>query len=73
MKHWDPSEPVSGAARLSAGDRKRMDAILSAPPHPRGRMRPDLSSMVGLTLAIAFLAGVAWAVTPTNPVSAEVR
>jgi hypothetical protein len=29
--------------------------------------------MVGLTLALAFLAGLAWAVTPTDPVSAEVR
>jgi hypothetical protein len=29
--------------------------------------------MVGLTLAFAFLAGLAWAVTPTDPVSAEVR
>lgn len=73
MKHWDPSEAVTKAARLSAGDRKRMNAILTAQAHPRGRTRPDLSSMVGLTLAIAFLAGIAWAVTPTNPVSAEVR
>jgi len=73
VKHWNPSDAVAGAARLSAGERKRMDAILNAQPLPRGRTRPDLSSMVGLTLAIAFLAGIAWAVTPTEPVSAEVR
>ena len=73
MKHWDPSDAVAGAARLSRADRKRVNAILNAQPITRGRTRPDLSSMVGLTLAIAFLAGLAWAVTPTDPVSAEVR
>jgi hypothetical protein len=73
MKHWDPSNSLANAERLSPGDRKRMAAMLDTPPRTRGRTRPDLASMVGLTLALAFLAGLAWAVTPTDPVSAEVR
>jgi hypothetical protein len=73
VKHWDQSDAVAGTARLSPGDRKRLAAMLDAPSQTRGRRRPDLSSVVGLTLALAFLAGIAWAVTPTDPVSAEVR
>jgi hypothetical protein len=73
MKHWNPSDAVAGASRLSRAERKRLDAILKSQPITRGRTRPDLSSMVGLTLAIVFLAGLVWAVTPTDPVSAEVR
>ena len=73
MKHWDPSDAVAGVARLSPGDRKRLAAVLRAQAPNRGRTRPDLGSVIGLTLALAFLAGLAWAVTPTDPVSAEVR
>ena len=73
MRHWDPSDAVAGSARLSRADRKRLNAVLTAQPLTRGRGRPDLGSLLGLTLAIACLAGLAWAVTPTDPVSAEVR
>jgi hypothetical protein len=73
VKHWDPSDSLADAARLSPGDHKRMAAMIEASSKTRGRERPDLGSVVGLTLALAFLAGLAWAVTPTDPVSAEVR
>lgn len=73
MKHWDPANSLADSAPLSSSERRRLAAILDCPPKTRGRARPDLSSMVGLTLALAFLAGIAWAVTPAEPVSAELR
>lgn len=73
MRHWDPSDAGGASARLPRSEQRRLNAALNAQPVNRVPARPDLGSLVGLTLAIVFLAGLVWAVTPTDPVSAEVR
>jgi hypothetical protein len=77
MRHWNPASTDADAVRLSATDRQRLAELLgtSKPPaeRPTRQPRPEIGSLVGLVLSLAFLAGIAWAIAPVEPVSAEVR
>ena len=77
MRHWAPSSEDAEAVRLPASDRQRLAELLGtatrAAPQTARRTRADFGSLVGLTLALTFLAGLAWAIAPVEPVAAEVR
>jgi hypothetical protein len=75
MRHWnDLDRDCAAPARLGEADRRRLEAALSGVERPARRTaRPEPASWIGLTLALAFLAGMAWAVAPTSPVAKEVR
>jgi hypothetical protein len=69
MKHWDERERADVApARLSRQDRLRLRALLGeAPPRPRQRLHAG--SMIGLALAIGLAVGLAFLLSPSDPVS----
>ncbi len=74
MRHWDPSSEQANELRLSASDQQRLAELLRTPDaKPARRERPEIGSLVGLALSLAFLAGIAWAIVPVDVVSAEVR
>jgi hypothetical protein len=74
MKHWDERdradvEPV----RLSRAERKRVRAMFAqVPAHRRRRAQAHPGSMIGVALAFATLAALAWALAPSGPVSAKI-
>ena len=71
MKHWDGRDLAqSSPQRLSPRDRQRIRDIFEAPARPR-RGEPQISSVIGLVLAIGVLAGVAWMLAPSSPVSPD--
>jgi hypothetical protein len=71
MKHWDnPDLAEVARARLTRAERKRVRALFAqVPPHRRDRRPPDVGSIIGVAMALAVLAGIAWAIVPADPVS----
>ena len=71
MKRWDgPDLADVTPTRLSRAERKRVRALFAqVPPHRRHRGPPDVGSIIGVALAFAMLAGIAWAIVPADPVS----
>jgi ferric-dicitrate binding protein FerR (iron transport regulator) len=70
MKHWDGRDRDDVTPlRLSQRDRQRLAQFL-APAPPRRRER-HLGSVIGLVLALALLVGLAWVLSPSDPVASE--
>ena len=71
MKHWDGRDQAQATPqRLSPRDRKRVRELFREPPRPR-RTQPQVHSMIGLVLAVSVLAGLAWLLTPSSPISPD--
>ncbi len=71
MKHWDGRDLAQSAPRrLSPRDRQRLAELFEAPVRPR-RGEPQIGSVLGLVLALGVLAGVAWMLAPSSPVSPD--
>ena len=69
MKHWDGRDlPEAKELRLSRAERARLRALFEAPAHRR-QHRTHVGSKIGLALAIGVLIGLAWALSPGEPVS----
>ena len=68
MEHWDPQD-ADGAVRvrLPRRDRQRLAQLLQPAQRPKRDQRA--ASLFGMVIAVAFLAGVAWALSPVSPVS----
>jgi hypothetical protein len=73
MKHWDERDVADvRPVRLSRAERRRLRAMFAEQPaHRRRHEAPHVGSMIGVALAFAVLAGLAWAVSPADPVSAR--
>lgn len=72
MKHWDGRDRDDAAElRLSQRDRQRFAQIFSAPPSPR-RQPSQAGSKIGLALAVGMLIGLAWLLSPADPVSSKI-
>ncbi len=74
MKHWDERERADvKPARLSRGERKRVRAMFAQIPVHRRRREPmHPGSVIGVALAFATLAALAWALSPSGPVSGKI-
>ena len=71
MKHWDGRDVADvTSASLSPRDRRRVRELFREPPRPR-RAQPQVHSLIGLVLAVGVLAGLAWVLTPSSPVSPD--
>ena len=71
MKHWDGqdvAEPI--APRLSRRERRELAHLFELPAHRR-TSRAGMGSLIGLGLALAVLAGLAWALAPGEPISPD--
>ncbi len=71
MKHWDgqdAAEPI--VPRLSRRERRQLAHLFELPPHRR-QGRAHMGSLIGLGLALAVLAGLAWTLAPGDPVSPD--
>ena len=74
MKHWDERDLLDARpARLSPAERRRLRAMFAEQPAHRRRREPlDIGSVIGVALAFAVLAALAWALAPAAPVSAKI-
>lgn len=75
MKHWDERERTDvEPVRLSRAERKRVRAMFAdIPEHRRQRQPMHPGSVIGVALAFAVLAGLAWAMAPGGgPVSPKI-
>ena len=71
MKHWDGRDVADvSPAKLSPRDRQRIRDLFEAPPRTR-RRQPQIHSVIGLALAVGVLVGLAWALSPSSPVSSK--
>ena len=71
MKHWDGRDVADVTpATLSPRERRRVRELFREPPRPR-RTPLQVHSVIGLVLAVSVLAGVAWALMPSSPVSPD--
>ena len=71
MKHWDGRDRTDAAELpLSPAERARLRALFATPAH-RVRPRPQMSSWIGLALAVGLLAGLALLLAPGDPISAD--
>lgn len=71
MKHWDgfdAAEPI--APRLTQRERRELAHLFDLPAHRR-TSRAHMGSLIGLGLALAVLAGLAWALAPSDPISRD--
>ena len=72
MKHWDGRDRDDAAElRLSQRDRQRLARIFPASPSPRRQPSPA-GSKIGLALAVGMLIGLAWLLSPADPVSSKI-
>lgn len=69
MKHWDGRDRDTAELPLSKQERERLRAIFAENPAGRHHERPHIGSWIGLALALAVLAGLAWVMAPSDPVS----
>ncbi|MCL6684024.1 hypothetical protein [Sphingomonas alba] len=74
MKHWDETDVADcKPIRLSRADRKRLRAMFAHVPEHRRRREPTHpGSIIGVALAFATLAALAWALAPAGPVSPKI-
>ena len=74
MKHWVENDFGDAApARLTRAERKRLRALFAqVPAHRRDRSPPHVGSIIGVALAFAVLASLAWAVAPADPISSKI-
>ena len=69
MKHWDERDVADvEELRLPRPEEARLAEMLATRARPR-REPVHVGSMIGLALALAVLAGLAWVLTPADPVS----
>ena len=71
MKHWDGLDEDVAPLRLSRRERRRIRAMFAEQPAGRRQEKPHVGSLIGLALALAVVAGLAWAVAPVDPVSSK--
>jgi hypothetical protein len=72
MKHWDGRDRDQAIPlQLSRRDRQRFAQFLEAPA-PARRREPQIGSLIGLALSIGLLIGLAWLLTPADPVSSKI-
>ena len=72
MKHWDGRDlPEATELPLSAAERGRLRALFEPPAHRRPA-RMHMGSVIGLASAVTLLALLAWALSPSDPVSPHV-
>ena len=74
MKHWNERDVADVTpARLTRAERKRVRALFAQiPEHRRDRNPPHVASIIGVALAFAVLASLAWALAPTDPISSKI-
>jgi hypothetical protein len=74
MKHWGERDLADvQPVRLSRAERKRVRALFAeVPAHRRSNEAPHVGSLIGVALAFAVLAGLAWAIIPADPVSPKI-
>ena len=74
MKHWDERERTDvEPVRLTRAERKRVRAMFAdIPEHRRQRQAAHPETMIGVALALAVLAALAWALAPSGPVSPKI-
>ena len=71
MKHWDGQDAAEpNAPRLSRRERRALAHLFELPAHRR-TSRASMGSLIGLGLALAVLAGLAWALAPGDPISSK--
>ena len=73
MKHWDGRDRPLAATpiRLPERDRQRIRAMFLE--QPKLRRRPlQLHSLVGLAISIGVLVGLAYLLSPSDPVSSKI-
>ena len=84
MKHWDGRDRPEAAelphatmppawrhGRLPQRDRQRLARMFMGPP-PSRRQPSPAGSKIGLVLAIGVLVGLAWLLSPADPVSSKI-
>lgn len=76
MKPWTPDD-CADATVLPEAEQRAIERAFAERGRTTGRRRktprPAFGSMVGLGLSLAFVAGLAWALTENSPVAREVR
>jgi hypothetical protein len=71
MKHWDGRDRTEAVElRPARRDPARVRDLLREPPR-RKRGEPQIASVIGLVLAVAFLVVLGWALAPSSPVSSQ--
>jgi hypothetical protein len=71
MKHWDGRDlPEAIELRVPRPDRQRLMAMLKQPPSAR-RESPQVGAIIGLVLALGLVIGLAFALAPSDPISAR--
>ena len=71
MKHWDGRDlPEAKPLPLTKAERARLRALFEPPPHRRAPPT-HAGSKLGLALAFGVLIGLAWLLSPSDPVSSQ--
>ena len=71
MKHWDGRDlPEASELPLTRAERARLRALFEPPAHRR-QQRTHVGSKIGLALAVGVLIGLAWMLSPGDPVSSK--
>ena len=72
MKHWDGRDLSQADAQpLSRRERQRIRAMFLEQPANRRQERAHMGSVIGLVLAVGLIAGLAWLLSPSSPVSSD--
>jgi hypothetical protein len=71
MKHWDGRDRTEVIElRPARREVARIRDQLRESPKPK-RAQPQTASLIGLVLAVGFLAVLSWALAPSSPVSSR--